>query len=811
MLQHHAPASSDRLQWNQQTVLLNVGGELDLLVKNVGFERFVVTAQLPYATHAGVKMLILRVVSIQMQKCGYRHKNIQRRGDHKATSGPRSRGDAERRDKSLQEDHLSVHQSSPYERLLPQPFPLSAGTPETGRTLDVPEPVHSIIGNQFSPSLVEKGHQTSPQWQLLPSQLSPNGTQSIRGKDVYHPTVEEEAEEQQYEQISPRVVGSSSAFAFIENVHEALRQPTKRKGVSPHSNEIYDTVSHFGSSLRSNGTQRMPQTVSTLVDDLSLPPSSLVEQLLRKYWDEIHVMNPVFHEQTFMRRRLLNEGPITRPSRTGSLVDVSLLPADRIFQATLNLILAIVCLRTNLGTSSEHRTTQETFFHRAERLLSPDIMQWESLQLVQALVLKAAYLREADMSNQSWIAVGVAIRTAQAIGFGKRAKKTCVARMCDNGQSMTYGRPPMIYGEPTVSHPEAIDDEYLSMDSKEQDGAQPIDQPSRMAFFIHALHLSDISSRIRQLLYGPRQELNRERHCRLSKKPYAEIIDLDADLGNWNEKVPSYLRNEDFTPNHHRSCFSRQRIYLRCQFLHWRLILFRGLLVDFARESSSGCHDSSKTPLQDILSRGSVEICIRTARKLLDTIEPHLGTDRLPAGWFIASFHLYNIGAIIALALLSPGLRALSSDLTLQDLRQAWRQCINCLQKCDSLGMRFAQGCIIKLRKLFEENEGGEQNQPNMSVSWKASYAQQPIPLGPDPVVSIIDGDNGRESLPNGGQPAEPLGFVSQQEPFQSENPGDMENGIVDMWWMDQDFQWMSGFDLSHLTDLEVPSPRDFA
>jgi hypothetical protein len=102
---------------------------------------------------------------------------------------------------------------------------------------------------------------------------------------------------------------------------------------------------------------------------------------------------------------------------------MELLPSDRIFQATLNLVLAIVYLRANSPTSNDHNTTQETFFDRAERLLNPDLMQLESLQLVQALVLKAAYLREADMSNRSWIAVGIAIRTAQAIGLYVESNK----------------------------------------------------------------------------------------------------------------------------------------------------------------------------------------------------------------------------------------------------------------------------------------------------------------------------------------------------------------------------------------------------
>lgn len=69
--------------------------------------------------------------------------------------------------------------------------------------------------------------------------------------------------EQQYEEISPRVVGSSSAFGFIENVHEALRRPEKRKIDSLQSNEIYDTVNHFGTSFHSNGSRTQLQTMST--------------------------------------------------------------------------------------------------------------------------------------------------------------------------------------------------------------------------------------------------------------------------------------------------------------------------------------------------------------------------------------------------------------------------------------------------------------------------------------------------------------------------------------------------------------------
>lgn len=118
--------------------------------------------------------------------------------------------------------------------------------------------------------------------------------------------------------------------------------------------------------------------------------------------------------------RLWTEEPAAKQPQkatTGSLVNLDISQSDQIFQATLNLILAIVYQRASSLAIGDHETAQETFFNRAERLLNADLMDFESLQLVQALVLKAMYTREAGMTNRSWIAVGTAIRVAQAVGL----------------------------------------------------------------------------------------------------------------------------------------------------------------------------------------------------------------------------------------------------------------------------------------------------------------------------------------------------------------------------------------------------------
>lgn len=98
-------------------------------------------------------------------------------------------------------------------------------------------------------------------------------------------------------------------------------------------------------------------------------------------------------------------------------MDHGLSSGDKVFFATINLILALVQQRTPAETRKSAPSSEEVFYSRADRLLTPDLLELESIDLVQALVLKAAYLRESDMTYRSWIAAGTAIRSAQALGL----------------------------------------------------------------------------------------------------------------------------------------------------------------------------------------------------------------------------------------------------------------------------------------------------------------------------------------------------------------------------------------------------------
>ncbi|KAF3407092.1 hypothetical protein DPV78_000999 [Talaromyces pinophilus] len=293
--------------------------------------------------------------------------------------------------------------------------------------------------------------------------------------------------------ITQGMVGSESNSGFGEDVYENLHDAL---------NDGLDSLAppsiRYGerAPISTVESEKFCVNIEPFLADLSLPPKSLIDRLLDIYWKDIHPQSPVFHEQTFMKRydRFWHEGLASSQGYNGKSTGSLISSSERIIFATINLVLALVHQRTLSGQPTYIPTTKDAFYGRADRLLTPDLLELESLELVQALVLKAAYLREADMTNRSWIAAGTAIRAAQAAGLyneyagGSQAEReerrrlwySCV--LMDRVQSMTYARPTMISEPSSLSYPTIIDDEFISMNPGSADAIQPTDVASHIGF-----------------------------------------------------------------------------------------------------------------------------------------------------------------------------------------------------------------------------------------------------------------------------------------------------------------------------------------
>jgi len=92
--------------------------------------------------------------------------------------------------------------------------------------------------------------------------------------------------------------------------------------------------------------------------------------------------------------------------------------SSRLFHCSLNIIFAIG-MEYVIEDRKEDALIelQESFFARADRILSMEAFLKPSLQLVQAFILMTRYLQRKGLSERCWTVVGMAIRAAQALGL----------------------------------------------------------------------------------------------------------------------------------------------------------------------------------------------------------------------------------------------------------------------------------------------------------------------------------------------------------------------------------------------------------
>ena len=154
------------------------------------------------------------------------------------------------------------------------------------------------------------------------------------------------------------------------------------------------------------------QTLDQQLDDidpraLALPPRPFADDMLRVYWQNYHSIFPFLHWPTFQRKyRALWK---TARVRLGF--------AEILFQASLNMVLALACLRNDGMTLEERQYHASEFYKRSVKLVSVESLEWASIEIVQMLLLRAMYLYFAGRPDPCWLISGAAIRMATGINL----------------------------------------------------------------------------------------------------------------------------------------------------------------------------------------------------------------------------------------------------------------------------------------------------------------------------------------------------------------------------------------------------------
>ncbi len=222
--------------------------------------------------------------------------------------------------------------------------------------------------------------------------------------------------------------GPSSAVTFMSYLQNAI---SKNSSLSPSGRapgeRLCDSIP-VGESTEWFGRTSVwetPGVEGTGFNPLefSLPFRRHADTLLSSYWVSVYSLYPFLHKATFLARYAqiwepAREEP-SSPRSQGSdkWKPVPPTPHDKLFYCTLNTVFALGCSFHPQINAQDRAAMSEVYFKRAKRLMTFDILEHGSIQLVQVLLLLGQYLQSTDMVGSCWNIVGLAIRIAQGIGL----------------------------------------------------------------------------------------------------------------------------------------------------------------------------------------------------------------------------------------------------------------------------------------------------------------------------------------------------------------------------------------------------------
>ncbi|KFY90545.1 hypothetical protein V498_05887 [Pseudogymnoascus sp. VKM F-4517 (FW-2822)] len=152
--------------------------------------------------------------------------------------------------------------------------------------------------------------------------------------------------------------------------------------------------------------------------DLVLPPRRTADILLRSYWIGAHPLLPIIHKSAFLTRyeRIWSGAP---PSLENNREESSR-QSELVFHFMLNIIFALGCRFISISGQGQlpgDLNSKQPFFDRAMKLMTLDLLEDGSIELVQSLLITVQYIQTLELSNKGWVILGMAIRLAQSIGI----------------------------------------------------------------------------------------------------------------------------------------------------------------------------------------------------------------------------------------------------------------------------------------------------------------------------------------------------------------------------------------------------------
>jgi hypothetical protein len=161
------------------------------------------------------------------------------------------------------------------------------------------------------------------------------------------------------------------------------------------------------------------QTLEQPLDEIDpnamvLPPRHYADELLHWYWQNFHSIFPFLHWPMFESKYRT-----VWKQKTPQSQDFD----ELLFFATLNMVLAVACLRHEQIPLPQRQCHADEFYKRSLRLISIETLDSASISIVQLLLLRAMHLYFAGRADRCWLVSGAATRVAVGLGIHTTPKR----------------------------------------------------------------------------------------------------------------------------------------------------------------------------------------------------------------------------------------------------------------------------------------------------------------------------------------------------------------------------------------------------
>lgn len=183
-------------------------------------------------------------------------------------------------------------------------------------------------------------------------------------------------------------------------------------GASP---PLTDDLEDHSPAKASFGSYSTNSKAALMLSKILLPPTEIMEDLVREYFDSDWITMPLIHRSSFFTKyeRLI------AVSNSRYRRDIPLEEATEL-AATYCLLMGMLALgeRARCGRADAFESDAANgseFYEQARGLLLTDLISTPSLLIVQAMLTHARFLRRDGSNQESWVLAGLAHRLAEGL------------------------------------------------------------------------------------------------------------------------------------------------------------------------------------------------------------------------------------------------------------------------------------------------------------------------------------------------------------------------------------------------------------